>query len=349
MSVLAVLIAIVFGIMIQRDNFITNDFDSCFAMASHQIENNIVLTSVTEFDRSLYKIDEEADNCFDRLSVKYGSNNDFAMKLRGNSLERMQKLSSTVKHTFAELSQRLKDAKDVAFKEFEMNVSRLHFQEATVRLNSIKEAEFVRISYLIRGYNISAELAMKLSSHFKNETMNSLNELEEAHGWRFRNAQTEFDCRRVIIAILKQMRGEATWNEPDDNGNKFNWRENLNLSEWDGTFLNGKRIQVDGNGMITQLFLNNLGMCGELPDIIGNLTSLTYLGVSDNQLTVLPESIGNLTSLTGLWADNNQLTVLPESIGNLTSLTWLDVHNNQLTVLPESIGSMTSLTELYVC
>ena len=121
----------------------------------------------------------------------------------------------------------------------------------------------------------------------------------EDNNWRLRPCQNELECRRTIVAILKQTRGEANWNGPDNNGKRFNWREDLNLSEWDGTFY-GKRIQVDGNGMITQLRLFNLGMRGELPEIIGNLTSLTELGVGDNQLTVLPESIGNLTSLTGL-------------------------------------------------
>jgi Leucine-rich repeat (LRR) protein len=77
-------------------------------------------------------------------------------------------------------------------------------------------------------------------------------------------------------------------------------------------------------------------------------TNLTWLQLSDNQLTSLPESIGNLTNLTNLFLYSNQLTSLPESIGNPTNLTWLQLYDNQLTSLPESIGDLTNLTDLYL-
>ena len=84
----------------------------------------------------------------------------------------------------------------------------------------------------------------------------------------------------------------------------------------------------------------------DIPESMGNLTSLMFFGLEYNNLSSLPESIGNLTNLLGLLLHHNQLTSLPESIGNLTSLTDLDVDNNQLTSLPESIGNLTNLTRL---
>ncbi|SVD15426.1 uncharacterized protein METZ01_LOCUS368280, partial [marine metagenome] len=84
----------------------------------------------------------------------------------------------------------------------------------------------------------------------------------------------------------------------------------------------------------------------DIPESIGNLTSLMSFGLEYNNLSSLPESIGNLTNLVGLLLHHNQLTSLPESIGNLTNLTGLDVDNNQLTSLPESIGNLTNLTRL---
>ena len=90
---------------------------------------------------------------------------------------------------------------------------------------------------------------------------------------------------------------------------------------------------------------NNLS---SLPESFGNLTNLVGLLLHHNQLTSLPESIGNLTNLTGLDVDNNQLTSLPESIGNLTNLTRLLLPVNQLTSLPDNIGNLTNLTELYL-
>jgi internalin A len=96
-----------------------------------------------------------------------------------------------------------------------------------------------------------------------------------------------------------------------------------------------------------QIRLNlSLKQITELPESIGQLTSLTSLYLSDNQLTALPESIGQLTNLTSLYLSDNQLTALPESIGQLTNLTELYLRDNQLTALPESIGQLTNLTEL---
>ena len=71
---------------------------------------------------------------------------------------------------------------------------------------------------------------------------------------------------------------------------------------------NEKRIQVSGNGMITKLLLEYLGMRGKLPDLIGNLSSLTALDALNNDLTHIPDTIGNLSSLTRLDVHNNPIT-----------------------------------------
>jgi hypothetical protein len=85
-----------------------------------------------------------------------------------------------------------------------------------------------------------------------------------------------------------------------------------------------------------------------LPESLGNLSSLQYLYLDENQITRLPESIGNLKSLKRLYLRVNKLTKLPESIGNLSSLEHLDLNDNQLTTLPESIVNLKSLQELYL-
>jgi Leucine-rich repeat (LRR) protein len=53
---------------------------------------------------------------------------------------------------------------------------------------------------------------------------------------------------------------------------------------------------------------------------------------------VVPESIGNLTALTGLWLSDNELTVVPEAIVNLSSLTRLWLSDN-----PADRGALRSL------
>ena len=84
----------------------------------------------------------------------------------------------------------------------------------------------------------------------------------------------------------------------------------------------------------------------QIPPLIGNLTSLKTLDLSNNHLTELPELIGSLTSLKTLNLSFNKLTELPESIGSLVSLRYLYLLDNQLTELPESIGNLTFLEKL---
>ncbi len=98
----------------------------------------------------------------------------------------------------------------------------------------------------------------------------------------------------------------------------------------------------------------------ELPESIGNLTSLKKLLLIGSPITKLPDSIGNLKSLNFLYLRSNCLKKLPESIGHLKSLLELHIYNilvgkgkkrklqgnNQLTTLPDSIGELTSLINL---
>ena len=78
----------------------------------------------------------------------------------------------------------------------------------------------------------------------------------------------------------------------------------------------------------------------------GRLGGLTYLGLNDNQLTVLPPTIGNLANLTSLILHNNRLTSLPVEIGNLTCLEYLRIYANELTGLPSEIVNLANLEKL---
>lgn len=111
-----------------------------------------------------------------------------------------------------------------------------------------------------------------------------------------------------------------------------------------------------------------------------NLTDLTVLDISGNDLINLPPEIeslvnltvlkiqgaylfekfplviiklSNLTSLTLSWyfpdafrVGSRGILELPPEIGNLTNLTNLNLDNNQLTGLPPEIGNLTNLTSL---
>ena len=68
----------------------------------------------------------------------------------------------------------------------------------------------------------------------------------------------------------------------------------------------------------TSLDLGNIGLTGEIPPEIGNLTYLDYLEIKNNQLTgSIPSEIGNLTNLTYLKLSSNQLSgIIPDEICN---------------------------------
>jgi hypothetical protein len=83
-----------------------------------------------------------------------------------------------------------------------------------------------------------------------------------------------------------------------------------------------------------------------LPDSIGNLTKLEYLGLSFNGLKALSDSIGKLRNLKVLELDNNQLKTLPDSICKLDLLSRLNVQNNPLEALPVQIGNMKQLNSI---
>ncbi|XP_037054226.1 leucine-rich repeat and calponin homology domain-containing protein 4 isoform X4 [Peromyscus leucopus] len=80
---------------------------------------------------------------------------------------------------------------------------------------------------------------------------------------------------------------------------------------------------------------------------LGNLTALTYLNLSRNQLSSLPPYICQLP-LRVLIVSNNKLGALPPDISTLGSLRQLDVSSNELQSLPVELCSLRALRDLNV-
>uniref|UniRef100_A0A8C6QE96 Leucine-rich repeat and calponin homology domain-containing protein 4 n=1 Tax=Nannospalax galili TaxID=1026970 RepID=A0A8C6QE96_NANGA len=80
---------------------------------------------------------------------------------------------------------------------------------------------------------------------------------------------------------------------------------------------------------------------------LGNLTALTYLNLSRNQLSSLPPYICQLP-LRVLIVSNNKLGALPPDISTLGSLRQLDVSSNELQSLPVELCNLRSLRDLNV-
>ena len=121
--------------------------------------------------------------------------------------------------------------------------------------------------------------------------------------------------------------------------------EQQKVARWEGVTVT--------SGRVTELAIDNTGeedgISGTIPTELGNLTALTSLDISYNQLSgAIPTELGTLTALTSLDLSGNQLTgAIPTQIGSLTALTSLDLSGNQLSGdIPTQIGSLTSLTQL---
>ncbi len=109
------------------------------------------------------------------------------------------------------------------------------------------------------------------------------------------------------------------------------------VSEWFGVTTTGARV--------TDMHLQSMGVTGDLPASIGDLTALETLWLESNSITSIPESIGNLSALEEFWLGWNSLTSVPESIGNLLNLRelHLGLMDTPLGSLPESFGNLINL------
>jgi len=98
---------------------------------------------------------------------------------------------------------------------------------------------------------------------------------------------------------------------------------------------------------ITGLSLFNMGLT-TLPPELGELTQLSHLDLSSNQLQTLPDVVFTLPNLTKLTVTGNELLELSPQIAQLTQLQELDLSNNSLTELPAEIGMLQNLRQLSV-
>ena len=129
--------------------------------------------------------------------------------------------------------------------------------------------------------------------------------------------------------------------EMDDNNNGLIEPIELGTQWWVG----GRLAELNCNYDLANEFpLGDLGLSGNIPSEIGNLESMEFLWLEDNQLTgPIPSGIGNLEHLKYLILQYNQISgSIPSEIGNLTNLEILKLDNNQLTgFIPDCICNLT--------
>ncbi|PHT73917.1 hypothetical protein T459_21194 [Capsicum annuum] len=112
-------------------------------------------------------------------------------------------------------------------------------------------------------------------------------------------------------------------------------------------------IPLNFSSYLTTLRLQDIQLCGVLPESVFHLSNLEYLSLSDNpQLTVrFPMSIWNSSaSLVKLYLSGVNFTGrIPESFSHLTSLTYLDLSSANLSgPIPKPLWNLTNIELLYL-
>jgi hypothetical protein len=135
---------------------------------------------------------------------------------------------------------------------------------------------------------------------------------------------------------------------------KFRWLDPSSPA-WEGVYLSGVVLDPNGNvtqrGHVSELRLNGNQLIGQLPDSVGNLSTLQFLHLYSNHLSgQIPDSLSNLSVLQHLHLTDNELSgPLPSSLGTLGALQTLYLQSNQLTgVIPAALGNMSALQRLNI-
>ena len=140
----------------------------------------------------------------------------------------------------------------------------------------------------------------------------------------------------VVLAALYEATNGDQWE------NNTNWLSITPLSEWYG-------VTTDDEGRVTRLYLINNQLTGPIPETLGQLENLEYLGLGQNELTgPIPETLGQLGNLLSLDLSYNQLTgPIPGTLGQLENLEYLGLGQNELTgPIPETLGQLKNLEYL---
>ncbi|WVZ06567.1 hypothetical protein V8G54_019913 [Vigna mungo] len=107
---------------------------------------------------------------------------------------------------------------------------------------------------------------------------------------------------------------------------------------------------LQGSTQLTNLSCMGCNLAGPLPVFLGTMNSLSFLKLSNNNLTgEIPLSL-NDSALQVLWLNNQQgelLTGRIDVVASMVSLTSLWLHGNAFTgTIPDNIGGLTSLRDL---
>ena len=130
------------------------------------------------------------------------------------------------------------------------------------------------------------------------------------------------------------------------NKGSLNWDKTRNMRFWNGVIL---EAPLSPPRRVIGLRLRNKGLTGQIPAALDNLTELTQIVLSRNQLTGSIPALSNLTKLRGIYLEHNQLSGSLPDLSALTSLSTLALTNNKLSgPLPAWLNKLPSLFALFL-
>jgi Leucine-rich repeat (LRR) protein len=147
---------------------------------------------------------------------------------------------------------------------------------------------------------------------------------------------TKCPSDRLALEAFFKSTGGAGWTD------KTGWMTDAELGDWHG-------VEVDEEGRVAALKLQDNGLAGTLPSDIQQLSALQILTLHKNQLSgPIPAELGQLGALMDLSLDENQLTgPIPAELGQLGALMSLALHVNQLSgPIPAELGQLGALCVL---
>ena len=117
------------------------------------------------------------------------------------------------------------------------------------------------------------------------------------------------DCE-TLLEIRDRLAGDA----------ELNWSTNLEIYDWDGVLMYGSPLRI------AELYLDNYGLTGEIPQELDRLSGLELVSISGNRFTgCIPDSLQGISFLDlygeGLPFCNGTDTELSTPISTPTSLT----------------------------
>lgn len=135
--------------------------------------------------------------------------------------------------------------------------------------------------------------------------------------------------RPALVALYNDT-GGASW------ANNTNWLSGEHIGLWQG-------VTINVSGRVTELYLPENRLIGNLPPELGSLTELRTLILWANELSgPIPSDMASLTKLQELGLGGNRLSgEIPAWLGSLSNLRSLHLVNNRFTgQIPPEIGDL---------